>query len=398
MAGGIILSNRLRAMQDAAANFGDSISGIREAQRQAARQSEQDKMVKAKFDQEQQLGDFQLGAAKRKEEEDAAQGLAKQDAQGFADDITGFGQAVPESAIGLPGMQSMQSPRPAMDQTAENVKDRLRASMENSIAKSQGKVSALTAADMASQRRADAEKKSLGLQEFNLGLDKTRAEIESTKAGTVSKGMDAKKTGMEIKKLEAEMANLAKGGMDPDKAYQIESGINNKFIDSSKPFIVVRDAWNRIKAVEDTPAGDVSMVYSLMKILDPGASVMEGDIANARNTAGVSEKVRNVYNNALSGRSLDPKQRSEFRSQANSLFLAQKKTYDSTKSAFEDLAIRYNVDPSRAVMDLSGGVAGDVKPENTNSSATKISTKEEWAALPSGTSYVGPDGKRATKK
>jgi hypothetical protein len=122
---------------------------------------------------------------------------------------------------------------------------------------------------------------------------------------------------------------------------------------------------------------------------------MEGDIANARNTAGVPEKVRNTYNNAISGRSLDPKQRAEFRSQANSLFLAQKKTYDATKSAFEDLAIRYNVDPSRAVMDLSGGVAGDA-PKPTG--PAKISTKEEWAALPSGTSYVGPDGKRATKK
>jgi hypothetical protein len=167
-------------MQDAAANFGDSIQGIREAQRLASRQAEQDKITKAKFDQEQTLGGLQIGAFKRKDAQDVAQAEAGIQAQGFADEIAGFGTAVPDSAISLPGMQTMQSPRPIMDPTADNVKDRLRASMENSIAKSQGKTAAFTAADIKAMRDAENTKASRDSLEFESKINKTKAETNKT--------------------------------------------------------------------------------------------------------------------------------------------------------------------------------------------------------------------------
>lgn len=185
----IILSNRLKAMQDAAANFGDSLQGIREAQRQAKRQAEADKMAKSRFDQEQELGGLQISAAKAKADDEANQRLAMQEAQGFADDLTGFGTAVPESAIGLQdssmfGGAPMASPRPIGDRSAENLKDRLTASMLNKMEQAKGGVSALTKDDIAAQRRAAQEKAAQGLQSFTLDTQKKQADIESTKMGT----------------------------------------------------------------------------------------------------------------------------------------------------------------------------------------------------------------------
>jgi hypothetical protein len=389
---GIILSNRLKAMQDAAANFGDSIQGIREAQRQAARQADQDKMLKDKFTQEQKLGDFQLAAAKRKEEEDAAQGLAKQEAQGYADDIAGFGTAVPDNAIGLPGMQTMQSPRPVMDQTADNLKDRLRASMDNSFAKSQGKVSALTAADIAAQRKTDAEKKSLNLQEFNLGLDKTKAEIESTKAGTESKSMDAKKTGMEIKKMQTEIDNLAKGGLDPEKSAAIEQKLMTTYLNQNKGFQDVHDAYSRVmaSAKDPSPAGDLALIFNYMKMLDPGSTVREGEFANAESAGSIPQSVWNKYNKVVSGERLK-ETRSDFLKQSANLYGAAYKNYERTQGTFTKLANNYRVNPENVVIPLESAGVGDAaranaSPEKTGGVRSFKSAREAMASgLPAGT-------------
>ena len=320
MAGGIILSNRLRAMQEAAANFGDSIDGIRQSQRlvarqgaQDARQVEQDKMEKAKFDQGMELGGLQLDAFKRNDAQARAQSAAGTEAQGFADQLSGIGRDVPEQAIGLPGMQAMQSPRPADDPTADNLKDRLRASLENSIAKSQGKVSALTAADIKAQRTEAAAKKARDEQDYTLGVDKTKADIESTKVGTAAKGMDAKKTGMEIKKLEKEIEAIGKGGVDPEKIAAIEGKLRGEFINQNKVFMDVRDAWSRLNSSNDDAAGDLSLIFNYMKMLDPGSTVREGEFATAQNATGIPERVLNSYNNALKGTRLSSGQRDQFK-------------------------------------------------------------------------------------
>jgi hypothetical protein len=230
---------------------------------------------------------------------------------------------------------------------------------------------------------------------------KDAADLESTKAGTVAKLMDAKKAEAEIRKTEAEMARLAKGGMDPDKAYQIESGLQSKFLSQTQNFTKVRDAYSKIQVAQPTAAGDMSLVYGYMTILDPGSSVKEGEFATASNAGGVSDKVRNMYNAAIDGTSLQPAQRKQFKDQAGHIFGSQQKIYESTKASFENLATKYQVDPSRVTMDLAGGVSqqGDsAGPASASSGTPTISTKEQWAALPAGTSYIGPDGKRATKK
>lgn len=88
----------------------------------------------------------------------------------------------------------------------------------------------------------------------------------------------------------------------------------------SGEFIKVRDSFDRIKASEKTAAGDLALIFNYMKMLDPGSVVREGEFATAQNTAGVPDRLRNVFNRLLSGERLSPKQRKSFISQAGKLF------------------------------------------------------------------------------
>ena len=62
----------------------------------------------------------------------------------------------------------------------------------------------------------------------------------------------------------------------------------------------------------ETAAGDMSMIFTYMKILDPTSVVREGEQATASNAAGVPDRVRNFYNKTITGQKLTTKQRADF--------------------------------------------------------------------------------------
>jgi hypothetical protein len=404
MAGGIILSRRLERMHQAARDLGDTFEGIRVQQRKTKLEDEdraaeaksrglRDRAATAAAD----VADLQLGEFKRRD-------AARQEAEGLAGELAGFGQAVPDSTItapadgALPGFQGMRSERPAVDASADSLKDRLRASWMNAEARAKGETSAFTADDVRRQREEAAAKKQRESEEYTLGIDKSKADIERTKAGTETEKMQQKK-------LKAELDQLAKGGMDPEKVATVEGKLRGEFINQNKAFMDVRDAYSRIQASEDTAAGDVALIFNYMKMLDPGSTVREGEFATAEQVGNIPTRILNQYNKAVSGERVKGS-RQQFMSQAKKLYESQKDIYTNSAKTYMGLAADYGVNPGRVVVDLEGGVRGASGPAGAGpggaapaaSGPRQIATKEEWAALPPGTSYIGPDGKRATKR
>ncbi len=84
--------------------------------------------------------------------------------------------------------------------------------------------------------------------------------------------------------------------------------------------------------------GDMALIFNYMKMLDPGSTVREGEFASAQNTAGVDDKIINLYNNALRGTRLNPEQRSGLRNQAQGLFKAAKDQNDKDVKKFKNTA------------------------------------------------------------
>lgn len=94
----------------------------------------------------------------------------------------------------------------------------------------------------------------------------------------------------------------------------------------------------RSAAKDPSAAGDLALIFSFMKILDPGSVVKETEFANAQNAAGVPDRVRNAWNKALSGERLNPAQRADFVRSAERLFGAHEAAYNELASQYEGLA------------------------------------------------------------
>jgi len=118
-------------------------------------------------------------------------------------------------------------------------------------------------------------------------------------------------------------------------------------LQSVKDFQVVRDGYSRVAnaAINPSPAGDLSLVFGYMKMLDPTSSVREGEYANAANAAGVPERIRTLYKNLVNGEKLGPEQRADFLAQAQRLYQSQYQQVQNLDKTYSDLASQYQVNP-----------------------------------------------------
>lgn len=135
-----------------------------------------------------------------------------------------------------------------------------------------------------------------------------------------------------------------------------------------KDFRTVQSAYNSVQAAARNPsaAGDLSLIFAYMKILDPGSVVREQEFANAQNAAGVPDRIRNLYNRALNGQRLNPNQRNDFLSQANNLFQTRQQTYRGIENEYRGYAESYGVSPDRVAPTQGGQQAGRRTRANTN--------------------------------
>jgi hypothetical protein len=137
---------------------------------------------------------------------------------------------------------------------------------------------------------------------------------------------------------------------------------------------IIAENFEKIRGVAKAPsaAGDISLVFSYMKMLDPGSTVREGEFATAQNAAGVPDRVRNAYNKAQTGEFLSPKQRNDFIQQAMAVATAQRKLVGGVSKRYGAIASRYGVDPSEIVYDPFDVSLGATAP------APAGMTPEQW--------------------
>ena len=72
-------------------------------------------------------------------------------------------------------------------------------------------------------------------------------------------------------------------------------------------------------ANDPSPAGDVSMIFAFMKMIDPGSVVRESEFATAANTGSIPVRVWSLYNRIVTGERLTTGQRADFAKQAQNL-------------------------------------------------------------------------------
>ena len=256
-------------------------------------------------------------------------------------DITGFspeiraqlgdqnmvGQGAPTQQQGVPLDQVTQAPEaapaPAQQQAPASQLERDLAEAD----KTQGR-GGKASYERAKEERADAYK----AEEIRMKQDKVKADAKTEKT-KVADHFD--KLGKEKKDLESKMSK--------------------DFVAGSKVFIDTRDAYSRIKVSAQDPsaAGDLSMIFNYMKMLDPGSTVREGEFATAQNAAGVPERVKAFYANILRGERMTPPQRSDFLTRSEKIYGTILANHDKFKAQWETRAKDNGLDVSDVVMDFT---------------------------------------------
>lgn len=134
----------------------------------------------------------------------------------------------------------------------------------------------------------------------------------------------------------------------PDKGFDRANVLRDEYNTQTKDFTVIGDAYERLQSVAADPsaAGDLALIFSYMKILDPGSVVREQEFANAQNAAGIPERVRAAYNKALTGERLPPSQRADFLKQAENLYKGQERRQQKVRQRYEKLAKNFEIDPA----------------------------------------------------
>jgi len=105
-------------------------------------------------------------------------------------------------------------------------------------------------------------------------------------------------------------------------------------------------AYRKIASAAENPsaAGDLSLIFGYMKMLDPGSTVREGEFATAQNATGVPERVLNSYNRVMSGERLSKVQRGDFSGQAKNVWDAQLASQKQVDDRFKDFGSKYDID------------------------------------------------------
>ena len=127
-----------------------------------------------------------------------------------------------------------------------------------------------------------------------------------------------------------------------------------------KGFAGVTEAYSRIVASAKDPsaAGDLSLIFNFMKVLDPGSTVREGEFATAQNAGGVDARVRSLFNSVVDGTRLDAGQRADFLDRANRLYKSQESLVLPLYDYYGNIAKSRGFDPEMVLPQF--GYTGDM--------------------------------------
>jgi hypothetical protein len=186
-------------------------------------------------------------------------------------------------------------------------------------------------------------------EKFGLEINLTQSQIDQAKAARRASDAAASKSGAEAKRADAEANQISAGIIPADKRPEAEAKFRREYSDQTKGYQDVKSAYGRILAVSDpkTPdeeaAADLALVFNFMKMQDPGSTVNTGEFANAQNAAGVPDRLRNAYNNLITGGRLNPTQRKAFRGQAENLYKVAGQQEDTVRQGVGRIAKSYGL-------------------------------------------------------
>lgn len=170
--------------------------------------------------------------------------------------------------------------------------------------------------------------------------------------------------------------------MSSEEIRKAETDLRKEFnaLPQVKDFAIRSSALDTVlaSAEDPSPAGDISLIFAYMKMLDPNSVVREGEFATAQSAGSVPESIWAKYNQAVEGTRLAPTVRQDFVDRARRLYDSNAESFGRVYRRYEMLAKRNDLEPENALIDYR------VSSQRPSLPLTAISagvTPEVWSAM-----------------
>lgn len=156
------------------------------------------------------------------------------------------------------------------------------------------------------------------------------AKTSRQKTAQAKVDLAAKNLSIGIKEIELNLAESKKSGkLDIEKKFIFEEKLRKEFTARTKLYNNLIPTFNNIKSSADAKngPGDIALITSFMKMLDPASVVRETEFATARDTAGLYDRLINKLSNLEDGTliSLESSQRQQYVSLAKQYLKSSQK-------------------------------------------------------------------------
>jgi hypothetical protein len=256
--------------------------------------------------------------------------------------------------------------------TADNAQDVAKANAD--LVKAQAKSAQIKAEYAQTNEILDVQTKG---RQLNL----TDAQIKQALAAIRASDAAAKKSGADATLAQNQANEIAAGIIPVDKRPEAEAKFRKEYSDQTKGYQDVKSAYGRILAVSDpkTPdeeaPADLALVFNFMKMQDPGSTVNSGEFANAQNAAGVPDRIKNLYNNLITGGRLNPTQRKAFRGQAENLFKVSGQQEDTVRKGIGRIAKGYGLNTENIFYTSTEVAPTPLRPPEASGNSVTVNGK-----------------------
>jgi len=187
----------------------------------------------------------------------------------------------------------------------------------------------------------EIEKRQAEINQIAKDLGLKTAQINKANAMT-------KKLGEETNMIVFELAAL-EGKTDPasvNERFAQEDNLRKQYVARTGAFKEAERVYEiiQVSGADASGAGDVSLVTSFMKMLDPGSVVRESEFATARDTDGLYGQLKSMVEKKRTGQFLTPKQRKDFTRLAGSYMKAAEKQEERVRVDLGKVVKSYGLD------------------------------------------------------
>lgn len=136
-----------------------------------------------------------------------------------------------------------------------------------------------------------------------------------------------------------------------NQKFQQENTLRDEFGKLTSDFRTVQTSYENIRSAAKAKdgAGDMSLLYSYVKLLDPTSVVRESEFGAAAASGSFGERVQGAAERILSGARMPDSLRDSFIREAGNLYGNQLRAHNSIADQYEALAKRNGLDPEKVV-------------------------------------------------